>query len=119
MNTSCRALSPALPRRSITLFNNSVKGLLARSNRSAGAGAVKIAKLRPRSESEKKNPPRGRRALSLLGKTATETNQMKTADSTLHQVRDLVQAEIDKHLTEDFVIDQVTSQFLENIEGEW
>ena len=44
---------------------------------------------------------------------------MKTADSTLHQVSDLVQVEIDKYLTEDFVIDEVTSQFLENIEGEW
>jgi len=92
---------------------------LDRHDGSTGAGAVKFAKLRPKSENERKKSPRGSRALSKFAKTAKETNKMKTADSTLHQVSDLVQIEIDKYLTEDFVIDEVTSEFLENIESEW
>ena len=44
---------------------------------------------------------------------------MKMEDGTLYQVSDLVRVELDKYLTRDFVIDEVTSQFLENIEGEW
>ena len=43
---------------------------------------------------------------------------MRTTDSTLDQVSDLVQAELANYLTDDFVIDEVTSEFLEDIDGE-
>ena len=90
-----------------------------RSDRSSKSTTVNIAKLQPRSENERDLSPRGRRDLSQLGKAGKEVNKMRTADSTLYQVSDLVQVELNKYLTNDFVIDEVTSEFLENIEGEW
>ena len=55
---------------------------------------------------------------SPSAETGREANKMQKADSTLYQVSGLVQAELAKYLTDDFVIDEVTSEFLENMEGE-